>query len=303
MACAHPQGCSVSGSIVLQRKCRVHARAASTVDAFQKATLDERCITTRDIDGFRPFYSRSHCLLSKVCSLIEELKKVFTRVYLDLKMTCRDNSDLSPDQPVYWRDRWEKGVTPWDCGCAHPLLVHLAPRLPSGRALVPGCGSGYDVIALAKQDPARQVTGLDLSELACKRGESMRDEAGLSSKQVQFIEGDFFNFDYEEPFDLVYDYTFFCALPPHLRKQWAARMAELVKPGGILFTLMFPVRDSGTGAEGGPPFSVSHEAYASVLEPAGFKLLECGDVPSAYRRPKTPSPGAELYGLWQRVGA
>jgi SAM-dependent methyltransferase len=215
-------------------------------------------------------------------------------------MTCRDNTELTPDQPVYWRERWEQGRTPWDCGCAHPLLVHLAPRLPAGRALVPGCGSGYDVIALAKEGPSRRVVGLDLSTLACKRGEALRDEAGLSPEQVQFIEDDFFTFDAGESFNLVYDYTFFCALPPSMRGQWADRMAQLVKPGGTLFTLMFPVRDSGTGAEGGPPFSVSQEAYASVLEPAGFTLLEGGEIAPEYRRPKTPAPGAELYGLWKR---
>lgn len=218
-------------------------------------------------------------------------------------MSCRDNAETTPDQPVYWRERWERNNTPWDCGCAHPFLVHLAPRLPAGRALVPGCGSGYDVIALAKERASRRVVGLDLSALACKRGEALRYEAGLTSEQVQFVEGDFFTFDAGEPFDLVYDYTFFCALPPSMRSRWASRMASLLKPGGVLFTLMFPVRDSGTGAEGGPPFSVSKEAYASVLEPAGFTLLESGDIPVEYRRPKTPAPGAEQYGLWVRSAA
>jgi hypothetical protein len=40
-----------------------------------------------------------------------------------------------------------------------------------------------------------------------------------------------------------------------MREKWALRMAELTRPGGLLFTLIFPV----TKHEGGPPFAVAVE--------------------------------------------
>lgn len=34
-----------------------------------------------------------------------------------------------------------------------------------------------------------------------------------------------------------------CALPPSLRERWAAKMKELLRPGGLLLTLIFPICD------------------------------------------------------------
>lgn len=51
------------------------------------------------------------------------------------------------------------------------------------------------------------------------------------------------------------------ALPPALRPDWAARTAALLAPGGVLYTLQFPL---GASVETGPPFGVSREAYAEV---------------------------------------
>jgi hypothetical protein len=35
--------------------------------------------------------------------------------------------------------------------------------------------------------------------------------------------------------------AFFCAIPPAMRPEWAKRYSELVRPGGVLITLMFPI--------------------------------------------------------------
>ncbi|KAL6275075.1 hypothetical protein ACE6H2_025767 [Prunus campanulata] len=68
-----------------------------------------------------------------------------------------------------WDKCWEQGLTPWDLGQPTPVIAHLHRQgaLPKGRALVPGCGTGYDVVAIAS--PERHVTGLDISENAIKK--------------------------------------------------------------------------------------------------------------------------------------
>lgn len=65
-----------------------------------------------------------------------------------------------------WEKSWRQGVTPWDLGQPTPILLHLlqTASLPKGRVLLPGCGSGHDVIAIASPD--RYVVGLDISESA-----------------------------------------------------------------------------------------------------------------------------------------
>jgi len=72
-----------------------------------------------------------------------------------------------------WEKSWEFGVTPWDLGKPTPVIEHLvrSGTLPNGRALVPGCGMGYDVVALAC--PERFVIGLDISDMAVKKAKQV----------------------------------------------------------------------------------------------------------------------------------
>ena len=50
----------------------------------------------------------------------------------------------------FWQEKYEQGETPWDKGEPSPGLVDfLADHNLNGRILVPGCGSGHDVRAIA----------------------------------------------------------------------------------------------------------------------------------------------------------
>ena len=66
----------------------------------------------------------------------------------------------------------------------------------------------------------------------------------------------------------MYLCRFLCALQPHDRKKWAQRYAQLIKPGGQLATLIFPV-DPNKDRNEGPPFPVTPELYTELLEPLG----------------------------------
>jgi hypothetical protein len=51
-----------------------------------------------------------------------------------------------------WNAAYEGGETPWDKGYASPPLIEFLNFQPiSGRVLVPGCGAGHDVRALAAE--------------------------------------------------------------------------------------------------------------------------------------------------------
>ncbi len=67
----------------------------------------------------------------------------------------------------------KQNVTPWDIhGTAQPALVELVENeaneklLPrTGKALVPGCGKGYDVVYFART-LGLDATGVEISETA-----------------------------------------------------------------------------------------------------------------------------------------
>ena len=98
-------------------------------------------------------------------------------------------------------------------------------------------------------------------------------------------------------FDLIFDYTFFCALPPALRPDWGRQIARLLCPqNGRLLTFIYPIVP-GAPREEGPPYPVTLDDYRSVLEPNGIVLTTDG----AYASDHTVDvrKGKELVAFWQ----
>ncbi|XP_050238904.1 probable thiol methyltransferase 2 [Mercurialis annua] len=190
-----------------------------------------------------------------------------------------------------WDKCWEQGVTPWDLGQPTPILLHLhqTGSLPDGRVLIPGCGTGHDVRAIAC--PERSVVGLDISDKAIYKANEL-SSSSPNAEHFTFIRADFFSWQPPELFDTIYDYTFFCALEPEMRSQWAMRIQDLLKPDGELITLIFPIDDH----VGGPPFKVSVSDYEAALHPVGFKAVSIVDNNLAVKARK----GREKLGRWKR---
>ncbi len=61
---------------------------------------------------------------------------------------------------------------------------------------------------------------------------------------------------------ILYPLRFFVAIPPIRRKEWGRQMAALVKTGGYLITLVFPLDPP---QDIGPPFFVRPAHYVDVL--------------------------------------
>lgn len=253
------------------------------------------------------------------------------------KMRHRLNKDSTSNQEIGWDDLWKESVTPWDLNMPTPALeaeLRHAPILmdtfdakKTYNVLVPGAGSGFDLLTLSSHFDALQqaghirdshIVGLDISLTSLKRAQHvLQDSDSLIAKSmVTLAHGDFFNCEswksvystqsdqveaaaqalQEGTFDLIYDYVFFCALPPTLRTSWAEAVAMLLKPGtGRLLTLMFPILPDAEMK--GPPYPVSVEDYQRLLEPRGV-LMESKPYPSKHTiRPRV---GKELVCWWKR---
>jgi SAM-dependent methyltransferase len=140
--------------------------------------------------------------------------------------------------PGRWDELWSAGTfLPWDRGTPNPALIDvlstkseiLGPALVTDengktrrrRALVPGCGKGYDVFLFAAF--GYDAYGLEGSKNAVKACEGFRGEAETKEEykirdesagrgEVKFVLGDFFAKDWERDtdgnqFDVIYDYT------------------------------------------------------------------------------------------------
>ncbi|CAL5874475.1 uncharacterized protein PFLUO_LOCUS8771 [Penicillium psychrofluorescens] len=220
---------------------------------------------------------------------------------MDIKQVQAVMADHQGDRYVDgWAALWSKGENlPWDRGFPNPaledILTHRQGTIGGPvtkdaqgqtcrrKALVPGCGRGVDVLLLASF--GYDAYGLEYSSgamEACKKEEAengswyrIRDEK-VGRGKVTFVQGDFFDDAWLKEigvplngFDLVYDYTFFCALNLSLRPKWANRHTQLLapSPAGNLICLEFP-RHKGL-LEPGPPFASPSEAYVAHLSHPG----------------------------------
>ena len=136
-----------------------------------------------------------------------------------------------------WDSLWQSGDLPFDRGCPNPAFVDALTdksdlfgepfvRKADGttrrkRALVPGCGRGYDVLLLASF--GYDAYGLEISPGAKQACETFAAEKGdeyLKSTTKhgfgswKFLLGDFLKDSWQKEaglenhaFDLIYDYT------------------------------------------------------------------------------------------------
>lgn len=149
---------------------------------------------------------------------------------------------MKPTEPAFWDTRYAAGTTPWDFGgVPAPLSRWLEKHPGSGeRVLIPGCGSGHEIGAFARAGYA--VTAIDFSANAVARA---RTQVG-PALAGQVIEGDFFNYNFADaaPFDVLYERTFLCALPPAHWSDIAARFTTLLKVQGQLVGIYFLAKRS-----------------------------------------------------------
>lgn len=157
-----------------------------------------------------------------------------------------------------WDELYQVNFLPWDKGFPSPALVDLLssppqssphyfsryPNLlpsPSGtkklKALIPGCGKGYDVLLLAAN--GYDAYGLEISSNALKEARKVEKEKGneevyatrkgVEKGSVTWVAGDFFGEEsirdiFEEgeegKFDLIYDYTVCISILSLLSNAW-----------------------------------------------------------------------------------
>ncbi|WVQ94377.1 hypothetical protein IAU59_001456 [Kwoniella sp. CBS 9459] len=203
-----------------------------------------------------------------------------------------------------WEERWQEGRTGWDQSQSHKTLVSFLGSAQAdelgvareGRALVPGCGKGYDVYLLATR--GLSAVGLDLAPTGVDAARKwIASQPNTSTGNAEVICQDFFSYNPQEKFDVIYDYTFLCALPPDLHPSWATRLAYLTHASSCLITMMYPLPPTSTG-QNPPPWPLTVDRYHELLD-KDWVLVWSQDVPHEEKR-TTGAPGGEKLAVWRR---
>src|SRR5688572_23802345 len=154
--------------------------------------------------------------------------------------------------PTDWEAQYQRGETPWDKGAPHPGLIDwLETSRPNGPVLVPGCGVGHDVRALAATGV--EVLGIDIAPSAVRAAAAV-PRVGDERYEV----ADLFALPphLRNAFALVWEHTCFCAIEPRLRLAYVEAVHGALLPNGQLLAVFYldPGNDS---PDEGPPFEVS----------------------------------------------
>lgn len=181
----------------------------------------------------------------------------------------------------YWEYRYQANQIGWDTGAPTTPFVEFAKTITNKAAkiLIPGCGHAYEGEMLHKLG-FTNVTLLDVSELA--RQNFLKRIPTFPPHH--FIVGDFF--EHDSTYDFILEQTFFCALEPQLRPNYAVKMETLLKPGGQLVGVLFkfPLTEQG------PPFGGSKEEYVGHFKDL-FKIKTLEDCQNSIK----PRLGNELF--------
>lgn len=135
------------------------------------------------------------------------------------------------------------------------------------RALIPGCGLGHDAEALAQGGWA--VTAVDY---AAELEPLVRGRFGPLG--CRFVAEDALTFDDDEPYDLLFDHTFFCAIHPEDRPAFGELARRVVRTGGRVCSIVFPAGKQL--ADGGPPWGFETADLATAL---GLQFEQIDDQP------------------------
>ncbi len=183
------------------------------------------------------------------------------------------------DHSQFWEDIYLENDTGWDLKGVTPFFDSISNELIQGKVCILGCGRGYDAIMFAKK--GFDVTAVDFAPTPISE---LNKLAIQKSVTITTVQNDIFSLveKFPDTFDYVIEQTCFCAIHPNRRKEYEILVRTILKLGGKLVGLWFPL-DKSQG-EGGPPFGTTIDEVKSIFN-LGWKI-EKENFPSQSVEPR-----------------
>lgn len=162
-----------------------------------------------------------------------------------------------------WQQRYEANDTPWDKGEPSPGLMEFLEKFRlTGRVLVPGCGAGHDVRAIARQG-GNEVVGMDIAPGAAQVAARHDNPPNCTFETADFLD---LPAPHRQSHDWVWEHTLFCAINPKHRRAYAQAAADALRPGGRYLAIFYmnPEKDPDDVE---PPHGVTPEELDSLFNP------------------------------------
>jgi SAM-dependent methyltransferase len=167
---------------------------------------------------------------------------------------------MENNEQEFWEMRWQHQQTGWDLGVISPPIKQYIDSIDdkNQRILIPGCGNAHEAVYLLEKG-FTNVTVIDIAP-SLTNILTTQLQSYITSQKLTVMCGDFF--ELKGSYDLIIEQTFFCAIHPSLRNQYAQQIKNLLAPSGRLVGLLFDKI-----FEGGPPFGGNIKEYEGYFKP------------------------------------
>ncbi len=158
---------------------------------------------------------------------------------------------------------WYLRKPPWDTNQTPPELADFIQSNPPGRALDLGCGTGTNVITLAKH--GWQATGVDFIPKAIRSAQRKAAKAGVSA---DLRVGDVVKLNgINSPFDLILDIGCYHSLDQPSMQAYQENIKRLLAPGGtFMIYLFFRSEDKLSGSSATEADLLPFEQFLELVE-------------------------------------
>ena len=168
---------------------------------------------------------------------------------------------IASSYPDYWEKAYQSKDVGWDLGMPTPVFKKWIKKYKNKLSVcILGAGNGWDAIHIAKQ--GHLVTAVDFAKSAISNIENSAKKHKISLITHHM---NIFNLSnlYSNHFDVVLEYTCFCAIHPSDRRKYLEVVKHILKPKGELVGLLFPL-DKNSDEEG-PPFAVELQSTIILI--------------------------------------
>jgi ubiquinone/menaquinone biosynthesis C-methylase UbiE len=165
---------------------------------------------------------------------------------------------------------WYFRKPPWDSGISPPELFQFIQSHPADRAIDLGCGTGTNLITLAKT--GWQVTGIDFASRAIQIARRKLKKQNINAK---LLVGDVTNFKIDSQFDLALDIGCFHGLDN--KADYLTQLDKILAPNGFWLMYGFFKPDphlSGPGLVDSDLDMISSQALTLISRRNGFDKKE-----------------------------
>ena len=182
---------------------------------------------------------------------------VFNEQRVEIKPLWQDETEVQGAD--WWNNVYTGDGPAWNMEAPATALKDNLHRmkLPKSRVLVLGCGDSHDAAFFAQS--GHVVTAVDFSEHAIERSKKLYGHM----PNITWLQADVFKLpdSFNNAFDLVYEYTCFCAINPTQRAQLIQVWSRCLHDQGQLMATLFCMHKRS-----GPPFGGTEWEYRELLK-------------------------------------